>query len=113
MIPDVLFRFNSSELNTKLYKSLDSLVARIPRNDTTVQLQVLGYTDNVGTEAYNLSLSRSRAAAVADYLKGKGLEKFIRHVSGLGESAPVAPNDTQEGRQRNRRVEIIIYTGSD
>ncbi|MGN6511696.1 MAG: OmpA family protein [Chitinophaga sp.] len=113
VIPDVLFRFNSSELNTKLYKSLDSLVARIPRNDTTVQLQVLGYTDNVGTEAYNLSLSRSRAAAVADYLKGKGLEKFIRHVSGLGESAPVAPNDTQEGRQRNRRVEIIIYTGSD
>ena len=113
VIPDVLFRFNSSELNTKLYKSLDSLVARIPRNDTTVQLQVLGYTDNVGTEAYNLNLSRSRAAAVADYLRGKGLEKFIRHVAGRGESVPVAPNDTQEGRQRNRRVEIIIYTGSD
>lgn len=112
VIPDVLFRFNSSELNTKLYKSLDSLVARIPRHDT-IQLQILGYTDNVGTEAYNLNLSRMRATAVAEYLKGKGLEKYIRHVSGLGEADPVAPNDSQEGRQRNRRVEIIIYKGSD
>ncbi|RPD37959.1 OmpA family protein [Chitinophaga barathri] len=112
VIPDVLFRFNSSELNTKLYSSLDSLVARIPRNDT-IQLQILGYTDNVGTEAYNLNLSRNRAAAVAEYLKGKGLEKYIRHVSGLGETVPVAPNDSEEGRRRNRRVEIIIYKGSD
>lgn len=112
VIPDVLFRFNSSELNSKLYKSLDSLVARIPRQDT-IQLQILGYTDNVGTDAYNLNLSRMRAAAVAEYLKGKGLEKYIRHVSGLGETAPVAPNDSEEGRQRNRRVEIIIYKGSD
>jgi outer membrane protein OmpA-like peptidoglycan-associated protein len=112
VIPDVLFRFNSSELNARLYSSLDSLVARIPRNDT-IQLQILGYTDNVGTEAYNLSLSRMRAAAVAEYLRGKGLEKYIRHVSGLGEADPVAPNDSQEGRQRNRRVEIIIYKGLD
>jgi outer membrane protein OmpA-like peptidoglycan-associated protein len=112
VIPDVLFRFNSSELNAKLYSSLDSLVARIPRNDT-IQLQILGYTDNVGTEAYNLNLSRMRAAAVAEYLKGKGLEKYIRHVSGLGEADPVAPNDSQEGRQLNRRVEIIIYKGLD
>jgi outer membrane protein OmpA-like peptidoglycan-associated protein len=112
VIPDVLFKFNSSELNAKLYSSLDSLIQKIPRAEA-IQLQLLGHTDNVGTDEYNQDLSRRRAMSVAAYLKKKGLDQFIRHVAGMGEAAPVAENDTPEGRKKNRRVEIIIYKGSD
>lgn len=112
VIPDVLFKFNSAELNTMLYGTLDSLIEKIPRGEA-IQLQLLGHTDNVGADDYNMDLSRRRARAVADYLRRKGLEQFIRHVSGAGESTPVVPNDTPEGRKKNRRVEIIIYKGAD
>lgn len=112
VIPDVLFKFNSSELNAKLYSSLDSLIQKIPREEA-IQLQLLGHTDNVGTDEYNLDLSRRRAMAVAAYLKKKGLDQFIRHVAGMGEALPVTENDTPEGRKKNRRVEIIIYKGAD
>lgn len=112
VIPDVLFKFNSSELNAKLYSSLDSLIQKIPREEA-IQLQLLGHTDNVGADEYNLDLSRRRAMSVADYLRKKGLEQFIRHVAGMGEASPVTGNDTPEGRRKNRRVEIIIYKGAD
>ncbi len=112
VIPDVLFQFNSSELNAGLYGKLDSLIGKIPR-ESGIQLQLVGHTDNVGTDTYNLDLSRRRAASVAEYLREKGWEQYIRHVSGAGKTTPVAPNDTPEGRRRNRRVEIIIYKGSD
>ena len=112
VIPDVLFKFNSSELNAKLYSSLDSLIQKIPREEA-IQLQLLGHTDNVGADEYNLELSRRRAMSVADYLRKKGLEQFIRHVAGMGEASPVTGNDTAEGRRKNRRVEIIIYKGAD
>lgn len=111
VIPDVLFRFNSSELNAGLYGVLDSLLRKIPGNEP-VQLRLVGHTDNRGDEEFNQELSRRRALAVADYLKIRGWGNYIRHVSGEGEKRPVAPNGTEEGRQRNRRVEIIIYKGT-
>lgn len=112
VIPDVLFKFNSSELNAKLYSSLDSLIQKIPQQEA-IQLQLLGHTDNVGMDEYNLDLSRKRAMSVAAYLKKKGLDQFIRHVAGMGEASPVTGNDTPAGRKKNRRVEIIIYKGAD
>ncbi|MRG46726.1 OmpA family protein [Chitinophaga sp. SYP-B3965] len=112
VIPDVLFKFNSSELNAKLYNSLDSLIFKIPQEEA-IQLQLLGHTDNVGTDEYNIDLSRKRAMSVAAYLKKKGLGEVIRHVAGMGEAYPVTENDTPEGRKKNRRVEIIIYKGAD
>lgn len=108
VIPDILFRFNSSELNTALYPSLDSLLHKLPANGT-VQLQIDGHTDNKGTTEYNQSLSLRRAAAVAPYLQKSGRGDDIREISGKGELSPVAGNDTAEGRRKNRRVEIIIY----
>lgn len=112
VIPDVLFKFNSDELDAKLYGTLDSLMEKIPRGEA-IQLQLLGHTDNAGADDYNIDLSTRRAKAVADYLRRKGLAQYIRHVSGAGESSPVATNDTPEGRKKNRRVEIIIYKGAD
>lgn len=112
VIPDILFKFNSSELNTALYSSLDSLIKKIPR-DGSVELQVSGHTDNAGTAAYNNALSIKRANAVAQYMQERGLGDDIRQISGAGESQPVASNQSAEGRRKNRRVEIIIFYSPD
>lgn len=108
IIPDVLFRFDRHELNPALFKSLDSLVAKIPRIEGTT-LALIGHTDNAGEDDYNLALSQKRATSLAEYLRNKGLGDFILQVKGEGEHRPVFRNDTPEGRRRNRRVEIIIY----
>lgn len=112
VIPDILFKFNSSELNRNLYGSLDSLMKKIPR-DGSIQLQVNGHTDNAGTSAYNNTLSMKRANAVASYMQEHGLGNDIRQIIGVGENQPVADNQSSEGRRRNRRVEIIIFYSPD
>lgn len=108
IIPDVLFKFDRHELNPALFSTLDSLVNKIPRAEGTT-LQLTGHTDNAGADAYNQTLSQRRAESLAAYLRGKGLGDFILTVSGEGEKRPAFPNDSAEGRRRNRRVEIIIY----
>jgi outer membrane protein OmpA-like peptidoglycan-associated protein len=112
IIPDILFKFNSSELNTALYGALDSLIRKIP-HDGSVQLKVTGYTDNAGNDDYNYNLSLKRAKAVADYMQKSGLGNDIRQITGGGEAFPVADNRTPEGRKKNRRVEIIIFHSVD
>jgi OOP family OmpA-OmpF porin len=70
---------------------------------------VEGHTDDVGSEEYNRELSRERAQSVHRYLLGQGVPpERLDAVVGYGESRPVASNDTSEGRQRNRRVEIVF-----
>lgn len=71
-----------------------------------VRLNVTGYTDSTGSETYNQNLSERRATAVRDYFVSKGLGSGNVHPQGFGEASPVAPNDTQDGRARNRRVEL-------
>ncbi|WP_298711882.1 OmpA family protein [Chitinophaga sp.] len=108
LIPDVLFKFDRHELNPALFSSLDTLVDKIPRAEGTT-LALIGHTDNAGADDYNLELSLRRAEALAAYLRKKGLGDYILTVSGEGEKRPAHPNDSPEGRRRNRRVEIIIY----
>jgi outer membrane protein OmpA-like peptidoglycan-associated protein len=67
-----------------------------------------GHTDNVGSDEYNQGLSEQRAAAVQSYLVGQGIAPNRITTSGLGESRPIASNDSPTGRQQNRRVEVII-----
>lgn len=112
IIPDILFRFNSSELNMTFNHALDSLIQKIPHNGS-IQLQVTGHTDNSGTPEYNAQLSLRRANAVSKYMQEHGLGNDIRLVSGAGETQPVADNRTAEGRRKNRRVEIIIFHSPD
>lgn len=112
LVPDVLFKHNSAELDTRFALSLDSLVMEIPR-ENNIQLQVIGHTDSNGSDTYNLDLSQRRANTVAGYLTQKGFGGKVRFVNGEGEARPVAPNTTAEGRQKNRRVEIIISKGLD
>lgn len=86
-------------------------LAAVARNlieypDSTVQ--VLGYTDDTGSTAYNQTLSESRAQTVADVLVRQGVTQSRVRAEGRGETQPVATNSTPEGRQQNRRVEIFI-----
>ena len=71
-------------------------------------VDVLGHTDSTGSDAYNQTLSVNRAQAVANYLQSRGVVAARLGVRGYGESAPIATNDTEEGRAQNRRVEIKV-----
>ncbi|NIG53956.1 OmpA family protein [Chitinophaga sp. Cy-1792] len=108
LIPDVLFKFDSSTLNQRLYASLDSILMLIP-DKPGIQLAITGHTDNKGTNIYNEELSLKRANAVAAYLRRKKPAVSILTINGMGETMPVADNSTPQGRQKNRRVEIIIF----
>jgi outer membrane protein OmpA-like peptidoglycan-associated protein len=72
------------------------------------KLQISGHTDNVGASQANLILSKKRAEAVRDFLVEKGVDKLRLNVLFFGETQPIADNNTDEGRQKNRRVEMTI-----
>jgi outer membrane protein OmpA-like peptidoglycan-associated protein len=104
---DILFAVDSTTLTGSLQNDLYSVAASLNRYpDTTVN--VIGHTDNTGAAAYNQDLSQRRAQAVASVLINAGVAPQRIRSIGRGEDAPVATNQTPEGRQQNRRVEIII-----
>ena len=78
-------------------------------NQKGIQLKLAGHTDNVGSDAANLSLSRNRADAVKNYMINKGVKSSKIEAEGFGESKPIESNKTASGRQKNRRVEFTIY----
>lgn len=104
---DVLFEFNKSDLKPGSVRNLEPLVKALKDNPNQ-QVIVEGHTDNVGSKEYNLKLSEQRAESVKDYLTNNGIESDRIETEGLAFEFPVATNDTAEGRQRNRRVEIIL-----
>ncbi len=107
MNSEVSFDFNSAELKAPFRTTLDKvadILARYPR--TTIH--ITGHTDNVGSQAYNLTLSKRRAQSVAWYLEDRGVSASRIRTEGRGESLPRASNDSEAGRQLNRRVEILI-----
>ncbi len=104
---EVSFDFDSAELKYGFKHTLDKLAATIGKYDKTV-VHVVGHTDSVGSASYNQKLSLRRAEAVAQYLIDRGVNPARVHVEGRGESSPRASNDTEAGRQLNRRVEIFL-----
>jgi len=104
---DVLFRSGSFELLPGARERL-AKVSGIVLAYPSLHLEVEGHTDSIGTDAYNLQLSERRAEAVRDYLVQQGISNDTIVARGLGKSAPVATNDTSEGRQQNRRVELVL-----
>lgn len=106
MSSTLLFSTDSSDI-TYGRESLDQ-IAQTLNNYPESKLIVKGYTDSRGTEEYNLKLSQRRADAVRNYLIAKQVGPSRITAVGFGESFPVASNDSVEGRQRNRRVEIEI-----
>lgn len=104
---DVLFATGSAELQSGNNRNLEKLVTFLneyPERDVLIE----GHTDNVGSAAFNKTLSRQRAESVRRYLTERGIQSRRIDVSGIGLESPVASNETATGRQQNRRVEVII-----
>ncbi len=107
----ILFGFNSSKLSEEAATSLTAF-AEVLKSTPDADVAILGHTDNVGSEKANQSVSEKRAKAVADHLKGQGVEeKQLKDVLGMSFNQPIASNDTEEGRAQNRRVEVFMYAG--
>jgi outer membrane protein OmpA-like peptidoglycan-associated protein len=104
---DVLFKSGSFELLPGARERL-AKVSGIVLAYQGLHLAVEGHTDSVGTDEYNRHLSEQRAQAVSDYLVAQGIASDAITASGFGKSEPVASNDSPEGRQQNRRVELVV-----
>jgi len=104
---DVLFKSGSFELLPGARERL-AKVSGIVLAYQGLRLAVEGHTDSIGSDEYNRRLSEQRADAVRDYLVQQGIEAEAISASGFGKSEPVASNDTPEGRQQNRRVELVV-----
>ena len=101
------FETGKDIIRTSSYASLNSLAMLLVKK-ANYGLRIEGHTDNVGSDTKNLVLSQKRATAVKNYLKKKGVDSSKLEDFGYGESKPIATNDTPEGRQKNRRVEMTI-----
>ena len=106
-LPDILFGFNQATLQPAAGMALAKLAGiLLIVSDLTVQVE--GHTDSTGSREYNLGLSKRRAESVVEFLAEQGVPRTRLSAVGLGPDHPIADNDTDEGRSRNRRVEIII-----
>ena len=108
----VLFDFDSATLRSASRENLRDLAESLNGYDNTEVLAV-GHTDDVGANDYNLDLSQRRARAATAYLMDLGLRPSRVKAVGKGETEPIATNETEAGRQQNRRVEIAIYADED
>lgn len=104
---NVTFATNSSDINARFYEVLNSVAIVLKEYNQTL-IDVTGHTDSTGSDQYNLELSQKRANSVANYLMAQGLDGRRFYIVGAGESQPIATNDTPEGREQNRRVEIRL-----
>ena len=106
-ISDVLFDFNKYTLKPGAREKL-AKVSGILLAYPGLKIQLEGHTDSIGSDEYNQKLSEDRAGAVREYLVGQGVPAATVTATGFGKSQPVASNDTAAGRQRNRRVEMVV-----
>ncbi len=106
-VSDVLFDFNKYTLRPAAREKL-AKISGIILSHPGLRLEVDGYTDAIGSDNYNLKLSEQRASGVRDYLVSQGLAQDNVTAKGFGKDDPVAPNNTAAGRQKNRRVEMVV-----
>ena len=104
---NITFATNSADLNASFFEVLNSVSLVVNEFNQTV-IEVAGHTDSTGSDAYNQQLSERRANAVAAYLGTRNVRADRMITVGMGEARPVATNDTDAGRQSNRRVELTL-----
>jgi OOP family OmpA-OmpF porin len=107
----IQFAFDKSGINGGDKQTLSPVITWL-KDDAERNVAVHGYTDSVGADAYNLKLSEKRAQAVRDYFVQNGVRAERVTARGMGEASPIAPNDTEAGREKNRRVEVISNGGT-
>lgn len=102
---DMKFEFDSDKLKNESKPILDK-VYKMLKADGDLRIQINGHTDSIGTDKYNQNLSERRAKSAANYLVNKGISRYRITCTGYGEDYPIDTNATEQGRARNRRVEI-------
>ena len=107
VLKNIFFDNNKSVLRKESMVEIDNVYKLLEENPN-MSVEISGHTDNVGNAAYNKKLSLNRAKAVADALIKKGIAKNRLTYIGYGKEKPIAPNDTEEGRQLNRRTEFKV-----
>jgi outer membrane protein OmpA-like peptidoglycan-associated protein len=107
VLQNVLFETNKTNLLKESFEPLDKLLEQLQTNKT-MKIEIRGHTDNEGDEKLNQKLSEERAKTIVDYLVSKKIDKSRLSFKGFGSKQPIASNDTEEGRQKNRRVEFVI-----
>jgi outer membrane protein OmpA-like peptidoglycan-associated protein len=107
VLNNIFFDFNKSELTERSFSELNE-VAKFLKDNPSVKVEISGHTDNIGNEVYNKQLSLQRAKAVVDYLISHQVEATRLTQKGYGSQKPIKPNDSEENRQANRRIEFKI-----
>lgn len=107
ILSNIFFAFNAYDLQEKSVAELQRLVRFLNQNPG-VSIEIGGHTDNIGTADYNIALSEKRAKSVYDYLVSKKISPSRMKIKGYGSGQPIADNNTEDGRQRNRRIEFKI-----
>ena len=108
MTERIYFEYNRAEIKPESDSLIAEIAAVIIDNEDLRKIRIEGHTDSHGDDAYNLRLSQSRAQSVAEALTARGVERSKLDPAGFGESRPIEDNETEEGRQANRRVEFLI-----
>ncbi len=106
-LSDVNFEYNSAEIKPESFESLKQVVALLEKNNS-VRIELSAHTDDSGSDKYNLDLSQRRAQSVLNYLISKGIDASRLIAIGYGKSKPLVPNDSDENRAKNRRVEFVV-----
>jgi outer membrane protein OmpA-like peptidoglycan-associated protein len=104
----IQFALDKAEIMEASHGLLNEIVDVLKQNADIKKLDILGHTDSDGTDTYNQDLSDRRAKAVLQYLVSHGIEKQRLAARGLGEGQPIADNTTEDGKEKNRRVEFLI-----
>ena len=104
---NIRFAYNSAELKSGSIPVLNSILKTLKDNPQMV-IEIRGHTDNIGSAEYNLKLSQKRAEKVKEYFVKNGITDIRLKTRGYGVSKPVASNDTEAGRAKNRRTEFYI-----
>ncbi len=106
-LKNIFFDTDKAELLPRSYVELNKLL-NLMRENPTMVIEIRGHTDIQGEHDYNIYLSRKRAKAVVEFLNGNGINRSHTRYKGFGNTQPIATNETEKGRQKNRRVEFLI-----
>ncbi|MFO7935885.1 MAG: OmpA family protein [Bacteroidales bacterium] len=109
VLDNIYFETGKAVLRPESFDALDQ-VYRFLENNPGIKLEISGHTDNTGSLRINERLSRERAKAVVDYLTNRGISQDMLVYEGYADTQPIAPNDTPEGREKNRRVEFKVIS---
>jgi len=108
-LDNVYFDYDKSDIREESFPALNALYSAMKENPAMV-VEIAGHTDNKGPDDYNMELSQRRSNAVRDYLVKKGISAKRILPKGYGENEPIDTNDTDAGRQKNRRTEVRVIS---